>query len=782
MQKIILSLVLLFSIITFAQNGSINGIILDQKNNQPIPFATIAIKIGDKIQNGGLSNEKGEFSINKLPLASLLKISFQFVGYTTVNKEITLTQDNINFNFGTILLQEDVTQLKEVVIEKRKKAVEQKADRTIFDFSQQAHLNSGSTLEGLKKLPGLIISEVAGMMYQGKQLEVFLDSRPLNISSNELNSFLEGMPANSIEKVEIITQPGAEFPATSGGAIINIITNKSINKYLSATISTNYNFTNYDKVRHRNNSSILISAKNKYFGWQFNLGNNYRESNLLSDFTRQENNNKIILTENNSDRINRGYFAKSALTFDFKKDRLIVNYDLNSFNNNTYTLANGFGFNSNDATISKTYRHDAAANYQMRFDDVDKKLDFRANFTRNTNQFNLNSRIFNQELLNNNSIQDFYNFIIDYTQKLKILDEGKISTGVLYETLLFDTKSFGKTNLDYQRTTSAGYLEFQSKLKQFDFILGTRLEDYNITGKTDTNNLIPFKQFRFFPNATVQYNFSEQIFFNVNYNKKINLPSTSSLNPNNNTYQNPNFVNIGNPELQPTIFDNFEVKISAFDYAYISYSISNANNQVVQRVLETNNQVLSTSLNLNQVTVHNFSFGLPVPYMLFTKGLKETMKFDFNPDKINFMYLYTGYQKHQMPDIDTKGFWSFNIMSQIVLPKEIKFVTEYSYNTTGGNYYYFIMDQPFNHTLDFTFSKKFFNDRLSASVFIDDAFNLNNQAFTSAGTTVSLTNKFDTRRIGFSLNYKLPTKNKLAKEDPNLLNKDKKEEENKISN
>ena len=80
MQKIILSLVLLFSIITFAQNGSINGVILDQKNNQPIPFATIAIKIGDKIQNGGLSNEKGEFLINKLPLASLLKISFQFFG------------------------------------------------------------------------------------------------------------------------------------------------------------------------------------------------------------------------------------------------------------------------------------------------------------------------------------------------------------------------------------------------------------------------------------------------------------------------------------------------------------------------------------------------------------------------------------------------------------------------------------------------------------------------------------------------------------------------------
>lgn len=112
---------------------------------------------------------------------------------------------------------EKTTELNEVAIIKTKKAIEQKADRTIFNFADQPSLNTGSVLEGIKKLPGLIASDIAGMMYQGKQLDVFMDGRPLNISSNELNSFLEGMPANAIEKIEIITQPGAEFPATSGG-------------------------------------------------------------------------------------------------------------------------------------------------------------------------------------------------------------------------------------------------------------------------------------------------------------------------------------------------------------------------------------------------------------------------------------------------------------------------------------------------------------------------------------------------------------------------------------
>jgi hypothetical protein len=82
---------------------------------------------------------------------------------------------------------------------------------------------------------------------------------------------------NAIEKIEIITQPGAEFPATSGGAILNIITNKNAKNYLSATYTNSTSFTSYDDVRLRMNNSLLLSAKNKYFGWQLNLGQNYRK-------------------------------------------------------------------------------------------------------------------------------------------------------------------------------------------------------------------------------------------------------------------------------------------------------------------------------------------------------------------------------------------------------------------------------------------------------------------------------------------------------------------------
>jgi hypothetical protein len=695
----------------------------------------------------------------------------------------------IAFSFGSISIgfaqekKEKVTELKEVTITKEKKAIEQKADRTIFDFAGQAHLNSGSVLEGLKKLPGLIISEVAGMMYQGKQLEVFMDGRPLNISTNELNAFLEGMPANAVEKIEIITQPGAEFPATSGGAIVNIITSKKAKKYMSATYSSGANFTSYDKTRARFNNSVLLNAKNSLFGWQLNLGQSYRESALWSTITKKESNNLIsTLSDTDADRVSRNNFIKSAITFDFKKDRLLLNYDVNYNKSSADTEGFGEGFQSNDASKTKTLRQDAVATYQKRFDDKNKKLDFKFNFAQNDVDFNLDSRLFNTDILENTSKQDYLNFKIDYSQSLKLLDEGKVSMGTFVDELSFETQNFGVTNLDYTRRTAAGYLEFQTKYKKFDFIVGTRAEDYRITGNTDTEELIPFKQFRFFPNATVQYNFAPQIFFNMNYNKKISLPSTSSLNPNNTNYQNPNIEYTGNPQLQPTIFDNYEVKISAFDYAFIGYNVSVAKNQVINRVFVDDNQVTNTNINVDEIKIHNFNIGMPLPYMLFTKGLKETMKFDFNPDKINFLYIYVGYQMHQIPNLETRGFWMLNLMSQIVLPKEIKFVANYNTSTTRGNYFYFVSTQPFSESLDLSFSKKFLKDQLSVSLNFDDILNTNRQGFTAVGTPILIESKYDTRRFGFTLNYKIPTKNKLAKEDPNLLNKEKKEEGTVIGN
>ena len=697
-----------------------------------------------------------------------------------------------------------------VTITKTKKAVEQKADRTIFDFSEQPALNTGNVLEGMKKLPGLVVSDLAGMMYQGKLLEVYMDGRPLGINGSQLQGYLEGMPANSIERVEIITQPGAEFPATSGGAIINIITNKNAQKYLSATYSGKYSFSNYDKFRSRTSNSILLNAKNKLFGWQLNVGQNYREG--------FRNSTIADITGVNTENVQRGYFMKSALTFDIGKDRLLVNYDLNHNNNDAYTNSFGFlpvvnpmtqtitgiaDYTTDDEGKTLNTRHDASATYQVKFDDRAKKLDLNFGFNQFDTKYNQNSLQFlglarNPSAYETTSQQNIYTMKVDYSQPLKILDEGKISVGGLYEKLNFDTQLNGFTNLDYQRQTASAYTELQAKLKKFDFILGTRAESYDISGlsRLNTNGsvketaLIPFNQFRFFPNASVQYNFMPRIYLAFNYNKKIQLPNISWLNPNNTNYQGGNISFGGNVNLQPTIFDNYEIKLSAFDYAFIGYNLSVAKNQgfqVAEKVYFDPNQhtiggreayyVRNSFLNAPTMRIHNFNLGLPLPLMLFTKGIKEAMKFNFNPDKINFLYLYTGYQLHELENNTNKGFWIFNVMGQFILPADIKLVANYA-TMTKGNWYYYHMEKPWMNSFDLTATKKFMNDRLTVSVFANDIFRWNENAVTSLynKSNIYLGNKFDSQNFGISVNYKIPTKNKLAKEAPILLNRDKKDE------
>lgn len=685
-------------------------------------------------------------------------------------------------------------EIQGVNLTKTKKAVEQKPDRTIFDFSEQPNLNSGTTLEGIKKLPGMVVTDIAGMMYQGKPLAVFMDGRPLNISSNDLTAFLEGMPANSIERIEVITQPGAEFPATSGGAILNIITSKSAKSYLTATYSGGYRFSNYDKFRSKVNNSIVLNSRNKIFGWQFSAGNTYRES-----FNSTQTDD---IFSNFADRYQRSNFAKAAMTFELGKDRLLLNYDFNQYNNDSYIDASGKQvvnnitqpYQNTGKSKNETYRNEAVATYQKKFSDKDKKLDFKftyTNYRTNFNQFS-NFTTPNTGIVyypENKSDQNVYNFRVDYAQPLKIMDGGKFSIGGLYEKLNFETQSASVTNLDYQRQTAATYAEVMAKYKKFDFIIGARAEDYDISGTTltrDNNNnlvntdLTPFKKFKVFPNASIQYNFAQSVYLNLNYNKKISLPSISFLNPNNTNYQGPNVDFKGNPFLNPTIYDNFEAKISAFDYAFIGYNMGVVKNQVIQYVERDGDRISQTSVNVDRITQHNFNFGVPVPFMLFTKPLSEIMKFNFNPDKINLLYFYVGYQFQDIKDIkEQKGMWIFNVSGQFILPKDIKLSANFSY-LTKGNYYYFMPLHPINNSLDLTLSKKFNKDRLTVSLYANDVLNGTRMSFRTTNQTpgVVLNNRYDSRSFGISLNYKIPTRNKLAKVDQNMLNQDVPKEDN----
>ena len=185
--------------------------------------------------------------------------------------------------------------------------------------------------------------------------------------------------------------------------------------------------------------------------------------------------------------------------------------------------------------------------------------------------------------------------------------------------------------------------------------------------------------------------------------------------------------------------------------------------------------------NISSARIHNFNIGFPIPFMIFTKSIKEIMgsMSTTNPDKVSFLYFFANYQLQRLPEIKPNGLWFFNLNAQIVLPKGIKLNANYSYIPANIGYFYFQTDKPLNNALDITLSRKFMSDRLNVSLYVNDVFNTNQMSARSIYQTpnVLMSIKNDTRTFGISVNYKIPTRNKLAKENPNLLSRDSNEDE-----
>ena len=124
----------------FSQNslnkGSINGNIINHNDKTPVPYASIVCKdLTKKIIGGVISDEKGDFTLSKMPLDTL-NISIEFIGYETFNKQVFLNPKTKRVNLGTIVLKESNTVLDDVEIQVEESSIVQKADRKIINVGK----------------------------------------------------------------------------------------------------------------------------------------------------------------------------------------------------------------------------------------------------------------------------------------------------------------------------------------------------------------------------------------------------------------------------------------------------------------------------------------------------------------------------------------------------------------------------------------------------------------------------------------------------------------------
>jgi len=309
----------------FAQNsGTIKGKVIDKKTNEPLPYVNIILKDNDKIVTGGVTTEDGNFAINKLAIQKYT-VEIQFIGYTTVVKNIDLTAD-ANQNLGTIAISEDVSELKDVEVVAERSNMVQKIDRKVINVGKDLIASGTTASEIMNNIPTVSIDpqtkEIS--MRGNSNVRVLIDGKPSNVSVEQL---LQQIPSASIKQIELITNPSAKYNPEGMSGIINIILHKNSQDGFNGSINTGVTFGITPKTNSALNMNYRVGKVNFYTNYGFNHGINANNGYVESERTNQENRQDFnFRNKNNSHLLKLGmdYYINEKTQFPLIQTKVLL--------------------------------------------------------------------------------------------------------------------------------------------------------------------------------------------------------------------------------------------------------------------------------------------------------------------------------------------------------------------------------------------------------------------------------------------------------------------------
>lgn len=678
----------------------------------------------------------------------------------------------------TVLVKEKIKTLEEVnVYEKKKQYIEVGADKTVVSVKNNAMLSSGTTLEAIKKIPGVISAPNGSLSLNGKGISIYIDGAPSSLTGDDLQNYLNSLPANAVEKIEVLNNPGAAYEANARGSILNIITNSKRMKGVNATFNINYNFNKYQKP----SPQISLNGKEKNTSWQTMLGYNYIDSENKNTngqtFTNYFGGSTRLIQDNFKLNTNRELYFRAGINQKLNaKSNLLLNYN-GSYSNDRdifdgQTTAVGIDYITNGVTKNKNNNHEISAQYKTKLDTIGRTLDITAFsnlFDKNPKTLsNAFDRLLNVPSFNNGNI-DFklnnYYLKYDFVIPFKSIDLS-INTGGKYNILkvknngIYDTSaSLSNINFDYTENNIAFYAEVSKKIKKFSFVAGLRYENFDVNRKTNLNEPIKFKNNNLFPSINANYELMKSVTISSSYSKKIEQPGYFALDPNNNSNFNQYNTSQGNLFLNPTFFDNYEFKISAFEFVQlgVNYTSSKDNNLFVFNAKPDELVSNATAQQFEKFTTFSSYVSFPIPLDYFLKSKEEFQTRMGDMDKMNYIYtnityIKSGIKGYQFPYAN-KPIWQFAFQSQIILPWNIKNSMSY-FVLPNGNWQIYKITKPIQQ-FDISFSKDLMNKKLKLGLHLFDAFNANeiNAQIGGQNLITDFYEKRDSRTFRISLTY-----------------------------
>ncbi len=718
----------------------ITGKIIDKDTGQPLEYATIVLtSLRNKKVTGGLTNVKGEFDIEVN--RGMYNISIEFISFKThhiPNKRITE-----NINFGTISLLVDSENLDEIEIIAEKTTVEIRLDKKIYNVGKDLTVRGGTVSDVLDNVPSVSVDVEGNVALRGNEnVRILINGKPSGLVGLSSTDALRQLPAEAIEKVEVITSPSARYDAEGTGGILNIILRRSKLQGLNGAITTKIG---YPKVAG-------ISGNLNYRTGDFNFfttsGYNYREVPGNSFSSTNFINTGLLFEETRDfDRLRKGFNTNIGVEWYVNTTSSITTSILFRDSDNESNTTNNIFQRDINGIETESFRFDPeleddktvqySINYDKKFKTDGHKLTFDFQYEKSTEDENSLISQDNIEVERVITLENQERILLQSDYVLPIGENSQFELGYrgnfneFYTDYRVDSIISGipilntnlSNNLLYKENINAFYSQYGSKIKKFSYLLGLRLEATRITIDQLSSNDHEIKSYAgFFPTINLGYEISEDQNITLGYNRRIRRPRSRFINPFPSRSSVANLFQ-GNPNLDPSYSNGVDLGyLNRFGKLTINSSIyfQHATNtfsiisEPTEEIVIINNQevpvVRRTIINLASNDRYGFEFTLT-----YNPSRKWRLNGNFNL----FKSITKGDFNGQNLDAENTS-WFIRLNNKVTLPGKIDWQTRLSYRGPSENAQ---NKRKGIFSTNLAFSKDLFKEKASLALNISDVFN-----------------------------------------------------------
>lgn len=795
MKRFIIFFLLCLCAYTGWAQGIVKGKILDRQKSEPLGFVNIKVteQGSDKFAGGGITDAGGNFNVSGLKDGKYT-LSLTFMGYKDVTRQFEITPAKREVQFKLLYMAEDAKQLNEVTVTGQRATMKLEVDRKSFDVGQLISNAGQAASDVLDNIPSIEVDNDGNVSLRGNSsVEVWINGKASGLTSDNRAQILQQLPAESIDRIEVIDNPSAKFSAEGSAGIINIVLKKDRKAGYYGSVQAG------GDTRGGANTSFNINYNSRLIDSYINLG--YRHRANTGHMESQQTSDTYNQTyDSDSKQRGNNFFTRAGVTLhattkdDFSLSGMLMHGGGNSHSYTPYiytAVANGL----NNYQLDRINR--SRTGMDMRYGEFNYRHSFNdkhfIDFTADLSSWKMNGDNWYQDSTVVVGIDDVTysyqyrpQYINNHRKELKLEYENQVTKNFKIEAgyngnfsrentpqeSYMDNTSFDGTNASedklffnrfiYKQDLHAFYTTLSYKFGALSLMGGLRGEYWRVNTESYTWEQEhdaslreqPFKKdyFQLFPSVFMSWQMTETQQLQLNYTRRLRRPWGGQLNSFRDT-RDATTVSFGNPYLTPEFSNSFSLNYLKQwnDHSLLVSAYYRPTTDVIQRISYKNQEdglFYQTSMNVAKSV---------------STGLEMTVKnklwriLDLTTSANAYYYRLNGFSydidgQTVTGNSDHNFTWNARMTASLMLPYDI------SIQTTGRYTARQVITQGYrkaNYSIDFGARKNFFNKLFTLSVNCRDLLDSRRfETFTSGPNfTRHQINRRGGRRVSMTLTW-----------------------------